>query len=108
MTRQHMGKRLNDSTGGSSGVVPVSEKKNLYLGIATADTVSSAKKCMKQLGVLEYLDYIGGDDGKKRPKPYPDMLYDFAEKSGILPQQVMVAGDTRNDMVFAEQAKRRQ
>ena len=81
------------------------KKKNLYLGIATADTVSSAKKCMKQLGVLEYLDYIGGDDGKKRPKPYPDMLYDFAEKSGILPQQVMVAGDTRNDMVFAEQAK---
>ena len=60
---------------------------------------------MKQLGVLEYLDYIGGDDGKKRPKPSPDMLYDFAEKSGILPQQVMVAGDTRNDMVFAEQAK---
>lgn len=104
---------LKNTQGKDANIVPITElpslfeelkKKDLYIGMATADTRQSAEQCMNQLGVLEYLDYIGGDDGKRRPKPYPDMLFDFAEQSGILPQEVLVAGDTRNDMVFAEKA----
>lgn len=80
------------------------KKKGMHLGIATADTVQSATMCMKKLGVLEYLDYIGADDGKRKPKPHPDMLYDFADQTGVMPEEIIVAGDTRNDMIFAADA----
>ena len=35
------------------------KEKKIYIGLATADTYESAKTCMKRLGVLEYLDYLG-------------------------------------------------
>lgn len=102
-----------NTQGKDANIVPVTELpelfeelkgKKVYLGLATADTKQSAKMCMKKLGVLEYLDYIGADDGIRKPKPHPDMLLEFAERSGIRPQEVLVAGDTKNDMIFAEKA----
>lgn len=102
-----------NTQGEDANIVPITElvelfeklkEKKVYIGLATADTKQSAEMCMKKLGVLEYLDYIGADDGIRRPKPYPDMLLDFAEKNGIRPEEVLVAGDTKNDMIFAEKS----
>ena len=99
--------------GEDAKIVPLAELGGLFeelkareicIGLATADTQKSAENCMRKLGVLEYLDYLGADDGRKQPKPAPDMLLDFARQNKIQPAEVLVAGDTRNDMLFAKKA----
>lgn len=81
------------------------KEKKIYIGLATADTYESAKTCMKRLGVLEYLDYLGADNGIVRPKPAPDMLEQFAERFAITPKEVAIVGDTANDIQFAKQCE---
>lgn len=77
------------------------KREDIHIGLATADTYDSARKCMKRLGVLEYLDYLGADNGRLRPKPETDMLEQFAQKFNIPQTQIAVVGDTENDIRFA-------
>ena len=79
--------------------------KEIRLGIATADTMVSAKHCVQELQIEELLDYIGADDGTVRPKPEPDMFEAFCQAYGLEPGEVAVVGDTRNDMKFARNCK---
>lgn len=73
----------------------------VFIGLATADTIASAKNCLRMLEVEQYFDYIGADDGRLRPKPEPDMLVEFTETMGIPASQVAVVGDTYSDILFA-------
>ncbi len=77
--------------------------KNIYVGLATADTMISALNCLRTLGTLEKFDYIGADDGTKRPKPEPDMFREFQSKFHLEAGEIAVVGDTYNDMIFAAQ-----
>ena len=77
-------------------------KKGVYTGIATADIIDSAKYCMQSLGILNYFDFIGGEDGIIKSKPHPDLMYAFCEKCGLEPGEVAVIGDTASDMMFAK------
>lgn len=78
------------------------KRQGISIGLATADTAASARNCLEALGVMEYFDYVGADDGSCRPKPAPDMLLRFAGKMEIMPEEVMVVGDTYNDIRFAK------
>ena len=78
------------------------KEKRIYIGLATADSYESAKVCMKRLGVLGYLDYLGADRCGVKPKPAPDMLMQFSERVGIAPEEIAVVGDTGNDIAFAK------
>lgn len=51
---------------------------------------------------MQYFDYIGADDGKRKPKPEKDMFQEFAEEYQFLPSEIMIVGDTFNDMLFAK------
>lgn len=79
------------------------KERGIYVGLATADTVVSAQTCLDILGISEKMDYIGADDGSKRPKPEPDMFREFQEKFDLKPEEIAVVGDTYNDMLFAKQ-----
>ena len=79
------------------------KRMEIYIGLATADTLYSALKCLESLNILAEFDYIGADDGVKRPKPYSDMFQEFQEKFSLKPEEIAVVGDTCNDMVFARQ-----
>lgn len=79
------------------------KKRNIKIGLATADTIYSAKYCLTRLGVMDDFDYVGGDDGIVKPKPNMDMFRTFIEKYDLLPHQVAVVGDTLNDMLFAKE-----
>ena len=79
------------------------EESQLEIGLATADTVPSAKNCLKRLEVLEKFDYVGADDGVLRPKPEADMFLEFQKKFGLKPQEIAVVGDTYNDIRFARE-----
>lgn len=78
------------------------KRKGMFIGIATADIVESAQYCMERLGILDYFDFIGGDDGIVKSKPHPDLMYAFCEKCGLKPEEVAVIGDTPTDMLFAK------
>lgn len=78
------------------------KEAGIFLGVATADTQRSAENCVKSLGVMEYLDYIGGENGKIRPKPDPDMFEEFRKLCGLGKSEIAVVGDSYNDMKFAK------
>ncbi|MBU2700002.1 phosphoglycolate phosphatase [Sporomusaceae bacterium BoRhaA] len=78
------------------------KRKGIYIGVATADTAASARFCLQRLGIEDYFDFIGCDDGGSIPKPNPELLYKFCAACGLYPDEVVVIGDTETDMKFAK------
>lgn len=75
--------------------------REIVIGLATADTMASAENCLEALGIRSFFDYIGADDGKRRPKPDREMFLEFMDTFGLQPKEIAVVGDTCNDMLFA-------
>lgn len=76
--------------------------KGICVGLATADTLYSAESCLKKLGTYQEFDYVGADDGIRKPKPEADMFLEFQNKFHLKPEEIAVVGDTYNDVVFAK------
>lgn len=74
------------------------------LGLATSDTLASARYCMSRLGLETYVDFWGADDGVFPKKPAPDILHAFCKAFSLSPDEVLMVGDTVNDMHFARGA----
>ncbi|MDY4839791.1 MAG: HAD family hydrolase [Lachnospiraceae bacterium] len=79
------------------------KSRNLIIGLATADTKISAENCLKSIGIEQFFDYIGADDGKRKPKPDKEMFLEFQNQFLLKPEEIAVVGDTYNDMLFAKQ-----
>lgn len=78
------------------------KSRSIAVGLATADTMDSAENCLKAIGVREYFDYVGADDGIRRSKPEPDMFLEFLAQQKLMPAEIAVVGDAYNDMIFAK------
>lgn len=76
--------------------------RQIKIGLATVDTITSAESCLRKLNIIEYFDYIGADDGEKKPKPEKDMFQEFEKQYHLHSDEIMIVGDTFNDIVFAE------
>ena len=79
--------------------------RNIRIGLATADNKNNTEKCLKKMHIYEYFDYIGCDDSTVRPKPCADMFDIFCEKYNLKSDEVIICGDTVNDMIFAGNCK---
>lgn len=90
--------------GDTRSIIKFLKKQNNFVGLATADTMHSAKSCLKPIGVLDLFDYIGADDGIKRPKPETDMFFEFQNNFQLQSEEIAVVGDTYNDILFARQS----
>lgn len=77
------------------------KERNIIIGLATADTKISAENCLSSIGIKHFFDYIGSDDGLRKPKPDKEMFLEFAKQFSLNPKEIAVVGDTYNDMVFA-------
>ena len=73
----------------------------LKLGVATNDTVFSARNHMKHLGVAKLFDAIIGADSVVNAKPAGDMIQSFAVATGLAPAQIAMVGDNSHDMETA-------
>lgn len=80
------------------------KERGLYIGIATADTRPSTLTILKELDVMEYLDYIACGDDDIPDKPDPAVVDEFCEKFALSPSQVAFVGDTPTDMKTARNA----
>ena len=82
-------------------LLPKLKSRGYILGIITSDLYAAATLSMKKLGVLEQFDYIVSGDRVKNPKPAQDAWKFFAQKYCIQPEEVLMVGDSENDMLFA-------
>jgi len=74
--------------------------KDYRLGVATVDTYTATVEGLKKTGILEYFDYLGtGKDS--RPKPDTSLADRFCSQCGVAPEELLIVGDGKNDMLFA-------
>ena len=77
-------------------------KKGYILGIATADSKESTLHNLEVLGIEDYFQFIGSDDGYFRGKPDPHMGEEFCREFQLEPREVLYVGDSIADMLFAQ------
>lgn len=70
--------------------------------IVTADDAYSTKACLELLGVSDCFNEIFVSDDGYPNKPDPYYINMLCDKEGISPQEIIMVGDTLNDMKFAE------
>jgi phosphoglycolate phosphatase len=68
------------------------------LGLATNDSADGAERTLSALGVRELFDAVYGYDSVERPKPAPDVVHAFAQKTGLAPAEIAFVGDNRHDL----------
>lgn len=59
---------------------------------------------LEQLGVAQWMDYIGCGDQFDKHKPHPEPLLKTAERFGLKPGQCLIVGDSANDVQAARAA----
>ncbi|HBT01062.1 MAG TPA: phosphatase [Citreicella sp.] len=78
--------------------------QGLRLGVMTNDTEFSARAQLGRAGVLERFDFVAGFDSGFGAKPAPDPLLAFAAHVGLRPDQVLMVGDSRHDLIAGRAA----
>jgi phosphoglycolate phosphatase len=78
--------------------------RGLRLGLATNDTEAPARAHLTRAGVADLFDFIAGCDSGHGAKPGPGMLLAFAHRTGLAPEQVVMVGDSRHDLLAGRAA----
>lgn len=78
-------------------------EKSIHFGVATTDTCEAAVKCLKGLQILPLFSFFAGDQmaGGMPLKPDGRIISRAAAQWHIAPENILVVGDTINDMNFA-------
>lgn len=78
------------------------KNRGIKIALATSDGYASSVNCLDQLGVEEAVDFWGSDDGRFKPKPNPDIAEKFCKEFGFTTSEIIMVGDSENDMLFAK------
>lgn len=70
--------------------------------VVTSDILFTTEKCLRGLGIHDLFDAIYTDDGDIPPKPEPDCIYDICKRFSFAPDEIIMVGDTVNDVNFAK------
>jgi phosphoglycolate phosphatase len=76
----------------------------LKLGLVTNDSEAPARAHLARAGVAELFDFIAGSDSGHGAKPAPGPLLAFATRFGLRPDQILMVGDSRHDLVAGRAA----
>jgi phosphoglycolate phosphatase len=79
------------------------KQQGYSVGIATNDSLVSARRQLEQLGVIGLIDGIIAADLVTNPKPSGDMIRMFAEQRGIAHETIIMVGDNFHDIEEARQ-----
>lgn len=89
---------------GTKNLLERLKNRGYRLGIATADTRESTEAGLRSVGILEYFEFISADGDGFPAKPEPAAALAFGARFGISPRDLVVVGDSRGDMSFAQKA----
>ncbi len=77
--------------------------RNYKLGVVTNGSEITSKKMIKQLGLLNYFEYIFGTNGEK-PKPEPDLFLKALKRFDVLANECVYIGDSYTDLLASDKA----
>ena len=77
---------------------------DLRLGVATNDSLASARRQVVALGLSDIVEFVAGYDSGHGGKPDPGMVIAFARHIGVGPERVAMVGDSRHDLHAAKAA----
>ena len=73
-------------------------RRGLRLGVATNDAEMPARAHLTAAGVVELFDFVAGSDSGFGAKPGPGQLQGFLQAMDLLPEQVLMVGDSLHDL----------
>ena len=79
-------------------------EKGLPLAIVTNKPTPFVAPLLASLGIAEYFSLIIGGDDVVVKKPHPAAIFLVLGRFGVLPQQLLFVGDSRNDILAAQAA----
>jgi 3-amino-5-hydroxybenzoic acid synthesis related protein len=74
------------------------------LGVATGKDESRANDLLKDLRLRDHFAVVLGCDSVPAPKPAPDMVHAFAERTGVARERMVMVGDAPADLQCARAA----
>jgi HAD superfamily hydrolase (TIGR01509 family) len=74
----------------------------IALAVVTADELKSARYCLEALGIADVFDTVLAFDGVHPQKPDPYYMNKFLQEHGFYADEVIMVGDTDNDIRFAK------
>jgi phosphoglycolate phosphatase len=80
------------------------KEMGIIIGIATADDYETTTLCLRHLGILNEIQFIGTADLYEK-KPSSHMVEKFCEKFGLKPEEVAMVGDTVIDIETARNSE---
>ena len=83
--------------------MPEQGNKKIYIGVVTSDYWNMTNHCLTRLGIRQYVDQVYTAD-RVRKKPYPDAAIYFADYCQLCLKEIVMVGDSENDMKFAYNA----
>ncbi|MDO6407904.1 phosphoglycolate phosphatase [Pantoea phytobeneficialis] len=78
--------------------------KGLPLAIVTNKPTPFVAPLLASLGIADYFSLIIGGDDVVVKKPHPAAIFLVLGRFGVLPQQLLFVGDSRNDILAAQAA----
>lgn len=78
--------------------------QGIKLGVATNDAEAPARAHLAEAGVELRFDFIAGSDSGFGAKPRPGQLLAFLETTGLMPEQALMIGDSRHDLLAGRAA----
>ncbi|HLQ96755.1 MAG TPA: HAD family hydrolase [Pseudogracilibacillus sp.] len=75
---------------------------SLNMGVVTADDYHKAKRHLEKLAIASYFETISAADQVEKGKPFPDMVHKACEKMDVLPERMILIGDSNGDMVLGK------
>lgn len=79
----------------------LTEELGMQVGLVTTDTLDSARACLNTMGASPYITFWGADDGSLPLKPDGRLGELAARQWNLRPEELVIVGDTPNDMRFA-------
>jgi HAD superfamily hydrolase (TIGR01509 family) len=95
------GTRVYDGMEGVLANLREGEKK---IGIVTLKHTPVARKVLNALNLIDYIDYVEGDDDVSELKPSPDHVLRLCRGLNVEPENSVVIGDTVMDIVAGKSA----
>ncbi len=78
--------------------------RRLRIGLVTNDAEAPAWQHLRHAGVADYFDFVAGFDSGHGAKPDPGPLLAFCAAEGLVPQRVVMVGDSRHDLISGRAA----
>lgn len=80
-------------------------RQGWVLGVATGKDEARAVDLLKDLQLREHFAVVLGCDSVPAPKPAPDMVHTFAERTGVPREHMVMVGDAPADLQCARAAQ---